>query len=68
MTAPETDQPDEPAGIEPPPPGVAMLACACGAVLDSADMHRSRGQHPGGPPIARITCCDCSGGGGRRAR
>ena len=65
MTAPGTDQADEPAGIEPPPPGVAVLACACGAVLDSADMHRAgtgltSGDAPDCLTIRRITCRSCA--------
>lgn len=46
--------------IDPPPPGRALIACACGRVLDARDMHRHRPRHPGGHPIARITCRSCS--------
>lgn len=44
--------------ITPPPPGVAMLACRCGAVLDARDMWRQ----PIGcrtATIATITCRKC---------
>lgn len=69
MTASEMDRraqlparpaPAEPEhAVEPPAPGIAVLACRCGAVLDAADMRRRRGRHPGGQPIAAIVCKEC---------
>lgn len=64
MTA-ETDQrADLPAGVEidPPAPGVAVMACRCGAVLDLADMHRPPrpGNTGAAPLIDPITCEECA--------
>lgn len=46
--------------IDPPLPGHAVMACACGAVLDARGMRRKRRHLPGGPPIAPICCEACS--------
>ncbi len=47
--------------VNPPPPGVAVLACRCGVVLDLADLQRSgAGEHPNGDPLlGQIVCAAC---------
>jgi hypothetical protein len=51
--------------IDPPRPGVHVLACRCGRALDAADMHRA-GTGLAGPndpdclTIRRITCAECA--------
>lgn len=52
--------------VRAPRPGVAVLACHCGRVLDAADMHRSgtggaaEGDDPDCLTVRRITCKECS--------
>ena len=53
--------------VPAPPPGVAMLACRCGRVLNRHDMYRARPPRPapevtsdGAFPIPRIVCADCA--------
>lgn len=45
-----------------PPPGVAVLACRCGQMLDSAQLRRRPrpGQDGAGALIERIVCGDCA--------
>jgi hypothetical protein len=48
--------------IRPPQPGVAVLACRCGVVLDAADMHRVLQPRVEGssPAVERIACRVCA--------
>jgi hypothetical protein len=51
--------------LAPPPPGRAVLACRCGAMLDLNDMHRP-GRRPdrtrSGILIEPICCARCARG------
>lgn len=55
------DLPEHAAAHAHPGPGVAVLACRCGAALDLTDMHH-QDPAPGltsGPTVRRIVCKDC---------
>lgn len=53
--------------IAPPKPGVAVLACRCGKVLDLADMHREPRLQGHSTPVRPIVCVDCAAGALARA-
>lgn len=46
--------------VEPPLPGVAVLACRCGRVIDRRDMRRRSPRIGDTTPIPPIVCPECA--------
>ena len=46
--------------VNPPPPGVAVLACACGRVLDADEMHRLPPSTGDARWLRPIVCEECA--------
>ena len=46
--------------VHPPPPGVAVLACACGRVLDAGEMVRLPTSRGDARYLRPIVCGECA--------
>lgn len=62
IVAARRDPADPDQGVVPPPPGVAVLACRCGRVIDTSDCRWLPTARPdkAGPVFPRIVCPECA--------